>query len=81
MNNGSLITKNKELGKEWVDYFEKFLICKEPDKIFYFNQEIREEQGCGGTNFGGKLQIQLQINILKTINLLGIKIHSNRKKF
>jgi len=41
-----LITTNKELAKKWVDYFEKFLNCEEPDKIFYFNQEIQEEQGC-----------------------------------
>lgn len=39
------ITHLEELAKKWFVYFEKLLNCEEPDKIFYFNQEMQEEQG------------------------------------
>lgn len=46
-NDGSIITTNKNLAKKWGNYFDKLLNCEEPDEVFYFNQKIREEQGCG----------------------------------
>jgi len=43
-SNGSLVTANEDMVKEWEKYFEKLLNCEEPKELFTFDLEGINDQ-------------------------------------
>jgi len=45
-SNGSLVTTDEGIAKEWEKYFEELLNCEEPDELFMFDLGNINNQEC-----------------------------------
>jgi hypothetical protein len=61
-SNGSLVTTNEGIAKEWEKYFEELLNCEEPNELFMFDLGNINNQECPEPTLE---EIDLQIKNLK----------------